>query len=878
MSEVFSMMRERSIGALREVTFLAGLALLGGFLPALPPSMAQPAGCAALLLFLLLSLGSRTLLLALTGVLSLLLPLMLHPAFALFGLLPFALLEERARPVERRTIVVLAAAMTAQVFWLPQLYWIGEWLTGALVSLAALPAGLHPEWGSTTGVGPAFALLLIQVLAGLRASGKGAARLRLASLPLFLVLLGGWFLTREQAPANIPFLPAFLLLLLSALPACLAGAPSMSRPSRLSASRARVAGLGGLAALLALCWTALPPASTSVEGLKVAFRENGDWSWESTREGTRPGPRMGGLLDVLRAWGAQVDILEDPELAERMGEYDVIFVIHPTEAAPTALRGKLDDFMRDGGAVLVVGEHTNVHDIMLGVNSVISRSGIRLKDDSAIPAWRGWNWNHVQHYLVSGATRGMKEANQYGISIGGSLQLEWPALPVIQGTMAFSDTGNPDNVRGKMGDNRYTWDERFGSIPLCAMEKVGKGVLFVQGDTSGLMSLSTPQTWPFYLNLVSWLARGSASASPLPGMILWVLALGLLLAATPALGTREREGLVLLLCLLALPFSRAASSESVPAPASAENICWIDYSHQPAFHSNSNMDWSSMALVESVYNAGRLPLFLWDVDTDLLGGSRWLLVNGPGKTFSGGDSRDLCEWVEAGGHLLIAGDARRVAALEPLLEEFEMEIQDIPLGTAPDSKDRFGRPTDFLFYEAWPVASTGEPLDTLLSCWDFPVIGDKDIGRGHVTVIGDERFFSKYSLEGTERNGKPLNTARRFMAESVSRRPPPPGNAAKNRYLASWGDSLHRVAPSPPLVPPDRIERRKQLVHGLLNLPMPRPQMSPGGQPGSRPTPGAMRRPPGAVRQPATRPGTTPGERRRAPIRHGNRPGAGGGK
>ena len=853
------------LGILAEFLLGLGTLVAGGWLPVLHSTSALPLALLLLLPGTLLALlplqGSRH---DLWAIPALLVVFFSVPGLSAFFLLPLAVFLFLRHPGLRHpAVVMLLAAAGSLLFSTPQLFWLSDWLSLHVTGFLGSLADRNLQWGDSTGVFLLVFHFAIRLLAGLVLRASRSVLAGTSALLGGLIAMGVWIGSLDVPPANIDLFPlawfACGMLLLELL--------LRANPAGTSSFRTRLPGwaLPVLAVLgLAIVWhAALPASRASLDGVTIAFREEGDWSWESTREGTRPGPRMGGLLEVLKRWGARVDILKDEELQRRADDYDLVFVIHPTEPLPRELRDTLMEWTDNGGALVLVGEHTNVNDIRSGVNDLLRETSMRLKDDSAIPAWRGWNWNHVQRYLPGPTTRGMRNAQQLGISIGGSLQTGWPAQPMIVGTMAFSDRGNPDNPRGKMGDNHYGWDERFGSIVLVASQARGSGVICAIGDTSGLMSLSTPQVWPFHLNLVRGLLAhpvfGRHPVWPLLGWLLLMVALPLLLA----------DGRVRSLLAWALPASGmllaaawVQGSQASPVAVRKEAICWIDYSHLPSFHSSSTMDWSVMSLVEACYNSNKLPLFLWDFDVRQLEGCHWFLVNGSARRWTPRESRQLRTWVENGGRLMIAGDWRRRDALLPLLEELQLDIGDTPLGTAPESRTRQGTPAEFQFYEAWPVMSTEGALDTLISCWDYPIVGMKHIGKGMVSIMGDEHLLTKWSLEGSQRNGRPLNTARRFLDSMQPQQRPTPVAPALRAWMEQYSDSLNRVLTPGPDLPPDRLNKRQQLVYGMFNLPQ--IHSSTAGQPGGPPRfPGGMRPGGAAGRQtpmprPQPQPGVTP--------------------
>lgn len=801
-----------------DMTVSCGMLLVAGLIPVLPASLSAKLGLALLLLAWLLT----SLIRAPRKRDYLVLPLLLlvgwlPPILQVTGvpLLVFLLQRRMADSGAVLQRLSLYTALYALVAISPQLQVLPEavaslhsWLVGSLSG--------HPlDWGPAASGTHLLIWFLLRRLAVFQESRRW---MDLAWFPLQWVALLAmqtiWLRSLAIEPRVIGWefslAALFTLLVVEALRP-LPPARNQSPHSR-SLLLALLPGLGILLFMLLQLG-----GGSGIEGKRIAFRESGEWSWELGRYGERSGPRMGGLLRVLRGWGAEVDILSDEELLEP-GSHDLIFVIHPDSLLAPELAGALEEHMRLGGGLVVVGEHTNVHGIMHGVNGLIAPYGIQLKDDSAIPALKGWNWNDLQRYLLSPATRGMENAHHLGISIGGSLEVKWPAWPLITGTQAFSDTGNPLNPRGKMGDNRWTWEERYGDVPLVALRRVGKGHLCVFGDTSGLMSLSTMQTWPFYVNLAELLCGRSAwRDAPLLLVSLLLLA-GI--GGSFALQSRSMGAALVLgggMLLAGLWAARAASVPTAPLQTN-QGFVWIEAGHLPNWMTGSTLDWSVMSLAESFMNADLLPLYLHDLDRENLGKVELCVISAPARSYSDHELDLLEDYVRQGGHIVLSADARRSTPVAGLLDRFGLELLEVPLGTAPEAVDHLGRELPFEYYEAWPFANMGAALDTLVSCWGYPIIVQRTLGSGKLTAIGDEHFLSRYFLEGSSRTGKPLNTARRFVDELRPPRQQAPVKPGLRVWEQRYRDQLNQVGAPRPAPPKKDVHATQDFAYNLLGI------------------------------------------------------------
>ena len=748
------------------------------------------------------------------------------------------------------------ATIYALAFSLPQLW-------GAFDALAAAHSRLLAALGGQAlrlGPGALLHLPLFFLLRGLvqRAGGASWSRLGLAALGLLLQTAGLAVALRVGAGGALwwqAWLPAGSLLLFLALDQS-AGASVLPATSLRPLPRRALLGLAG-AALLLLAFLLNPP-TPRLEGLEVGFRRAGLWSPERPSPRDDSVPRLGGMMAVLQAWGARVTVLDDRAL-EANPPCRVLFVVQPDTALSPTLRTALKGWLEKGGVLIAVGEHTHVHGIGAGLGSLLQDYHIRLRDDCAIPSLHGWLWSHDLRFLQSPATAGLRDSQDLGVSIGASLALTAPAWPLVTGSLAFADTGDSLNERGRMGNTRLDPGERLGEVPLLAAERVGRGLLVVLGDKSPLMSLNNPLVWPLYLNLTGRLA--AAGGGPAPALLLALLLAAVLGLAPILRGLSWRaEAAAALLAGATLAWPLRTGRAPSPTEEALPRLVWIDQSHQANWWHAPDHDWSRNGIVEACFASQVVPLALDRLHGGLPSGPGALLVAGPARPYGRGERRRLRDFVAEGGTLVVAADGRRRAPVAGLLAEFGLALGDTPLGAAPEGLDAAGRPLRFPFWEAWPVEDVQGGADTLASCWGYALALRRQVGSGTVTVVGDERLFSRWSLEGSSRNNSWRSTATRFKRGKPPQ-PRPVAGEAKMDYLRraalrmaregqlAQGQPLPRpAAPRPAALPPQAEKTlRARWALALLGLepaPLPPAPPRPGLPPGPRPAPGPPREEP----------------------------------
>lgn len=820
-----------------------GLLLAGGFLPpwhgpagVVPAALLGSAGLA-----LLLAGNPRVARLVWALPLLLLTGWLPAPARAAAWWLLLGLVRLGIPGSARLELIAGSAAFLALLslaLHLPQAWFLFDGLGRAQGWLLGLLSGR----ATVLGEGPLLHIPLFFLIRACVALllGGGARRLMatLAGWAAFLLLLAGLWRWGPAEPAHLVLLLPLLGYLLFHLADSFAGEPS-PHPAPGPAPTWRA--LPAVGASLALALLLLPPP-LDLDGLRVGFRREGLWSPAPPTRDDGASPRLGGVIRGLRAWGLPVELLGD-SLLERGPAVDVLFLVQPDKPLSPELRASLRRWLEAGGVLVAVGEHTHVHGIGEGLGSLLQDYAVKLRDDSALPALNGWQWGHNLRVGLSPLAPHVPEGHRLGISVGASLDLSLPAWPLVSGCLAFADAGDAGNPRGRMGNTRWDAGERWGGIVLAAAQPVGKGRLVVLGDKSPFMSLNNPRNMDWLLRLGPGQARGPGWREGRTPRLLLLLLLGATLV--PLLrGRRLRHELPAALALTAALGAVLRAPELPPPSAKARgDIVWIDQSHQPADWLPPSHDWSPSALVDQVVLSGQLPLQLHRLDDAWLEGSRALLVSGSARPYHASQRAILRRYVEGGGRLVVTVDGRRAAGLRGLLREFGFAVGTVPLGSAEEAVGPAG-PLGFPFWEAWDLQDLEGGADTLASCWGLPFVFRRELGRGSVVVVGDERAGSRWFLEGDTPGGTGGSTATRFRT-SAGREPFRLPHPERVRYEERRRARHQAVAPSAAVdsldVGParkrtgrtaaDPVALRRAWFRGLLGLgPLRHPDRLPTGE------------------------------------------------
>ena len=441
-----------------------------------------------------------------------------------------------------------------------------------------------------------------------------------------------------------------------------------------------------------------------------------------------------------RASGGRVVVAGEEISARDLTDVGVVVVINPTGGLSEREVRALEGFVRAGGGLLALGDHTNIGGSMEHLNSILAFTGIRFNFDSAVPMRPHWQGClEVRQHPVTSRLAGRPARSIDGIcgfgrrltgdfprrcppealiqtAVGASLAIELPAYPIVVGRYGFADAGDSLNsgMGAYMGSLAHERGETVGDVVLVAAQEVGRGRVLVFGDTSPFQNGALFLSQGLVSNAIHWLAGN----------------------------TRASGG-------------RSAFNY-------ADEVALIDFSLRPRAKLTL-FDAASLGGLANCLARARVvavPAFSRD---DWTAGARFLFLVSP-TWFGRRDADRLTTYIIGGGNVILAqGYALRLPC-QPLLSRFGLAIEGIPLGA--------GEPESGIVHkDAWAIsclAGEGESAPDIIvraSAFGHPTVVTKRIGKGSLTLISDGRFFLDENLEGEQR-AEPRNLA--FVDDLVS--------------------------------------------------------------------------------------------------------------
>jgi hypothetical protein len=515
---------------------------------------------------------------------------------------------------------------------------------------------------------------------------------------------------------------------------------------------------------------------TDLTGKVILANRQGRLDWRQPvqdRYGRQSAGMFGMLPKLVKSLGGELRVVEQWDETE-LSAADAVVLLHPITELSSEQRERILDYVRRGGALLVVAEpHLGQGNEFSGHNDLLQDTSISVRRDVVVPMTSGW-----QHAILASphpATAGMnRRTNHYFSGAGASLDLHWPARPVIIGRWGWSDPGSDSLFTGV---HRWEPGERLGDLVLAAEQRYGRGRILVLGDGHSFTNEGGLRGYWLAGPLLSYLTHGGGNPQSTGRQILalilvsgvavmllvWpqsrrVMAVAVLLAVSLAVCqpiTRQATRMVPNGRLLADGQDRVASRLAYVGASNAER-----YSDAP---------WSFdgiEGLALTLMRHDLLTLSLPRLTRQHLDSAGVYVSLAPSKPFSTRQRRMLVEFVERGGILICTAGAEDSEGSRSLLAEFGIRVPRSPvptISTDPEPEPMGRMRAIYLqvelddgsvqdlgvnFFSAWPVEHSGSEEQVIVyGKHDQPLVVLQHFGRGKVVVIGDSGFALNKNLE-----------------------------------------------------------------------------------------------------------------------------------
>ena len=495
-------------------------------------------------------------------------------------------------------------------------------------------------------------------------------------------------------------------------------------------------------------------------------------------------PGHGRLYSFLKSQGFQARVNELPFSKANLSGAAV--VVLPMNQMPLSIseRRAIEVFVRSGGGLLVIGDHTNVDSTSSAVNPLLEQFGARLNFDTVwrAPGGISSDLRYLAHPLTLGQER-------IYFSTGASISLSYssPLKPfVVSSSFLFSDKGDYAND-AFLGNSVLDEDESLGSHVLAAAGSYGWGRVVLLGDSAYFQNTVMVLNREFALRVFHWLER--RELLPHCSLIVDIVTfLSILLFLSMVVIKRRRFRTLLPFFVLSMSlaivlgravafqtFKKAEPGKTFDGDEKASML--LDLAHGNRCH----FFWNSLA-ADMAYDS--MDIFFreflargWRVDLlerkrlsrDDLEGRNLLLVFHPRLKYSSSELEAIVDFLEQGGNLLFFIGPEYGGGREGILLDLELFAESRPLGfhaprlfaeefplelyygDGPWPKARVAKldGAEGLFsgdhiYPVEPVVVSGGRV--LIRAMGEAMAVERSLGRGRIILIGDRRLFSDYAF------------------------------------------------------------------------------------------------------------------------------------
>ena len=362
--------------------------------------------------------------------------------------------------------------------------------------------------------------------------------------------------------------------------------------------------------------------------------------------------------------------MEGPLTPEKLAACDVLILKSPTTPYEPAEIDAIESFVRAGGGLFLLGEHTDVFGTSSCLNPVARRFGMAFRPDAVFDITRKWEQVYIPSRPSAHPILGQVPFFRFAVSCSIDT-FSWNARAVVRGrglwTLPIEYAAS--NFYPQVEDRAYA---TFGAVDQVVAVYHGRGRVVAFSDSTVYSNFDAfyPGKPQLLLGTIQWLNRANRWR--------WVaqMGLGLFVTGLIACAVFARGGahdtrfatatvcaasatvcVVLWACALLGAFAYPA-----PRPHKPVNEVAFDLEHGslelPIFAFTQDHNWSYQVFYQWVLRTGCFPAATFDL-REALASHRMLVIVHPGRDFDAGAIADVRAFLERGGSLLVLDSPHR---------------------------------------------------------------------------------------------------------------------------------------------------------------------------------------------------------------------------
>lgn len=409
----------------------------------------------------------------------------------------------------------------------------------------------------------------------------------------------------------------------------------------------------------------------------------------------------------------------------------------------------LVEFVRQGGSLFLIGDHTDVFFMNQYMNRLSMKFGIEFEANAVYMIDGGWIVTDKNDFFNHPITQFL---DIFIWATGASIKLKPPAYPVITSPVAsFADNGSYFNEYF-FGNRMIDAYESYGSYAVVGVSEFGKGrvVAFTDSTCFNNYLFYTPGRRELLKGVFQWLeTRGSFNLFLALGLI------GLVISCMGLFKWKLDNHVLAYLLVSLLPFGLTCGyllgkwvnticypePKPVIEPIPKEVI--LDAFHESTHcicYGNSEDFMSQTSYENFLFALGRVDLhsrinYRSPISKELLKNAGVLILISPTKGFSKRELIAIADFVKQGRSLLLIEGPNTQTTINQVASLFKLKFRREPFPYLHVYNSKLVTPT---------YVEGGKPLFLFE---DIPVISYTKYGKGLVLAIGDDNLFTRVGSE-----------------------------------------------------------------------------------------------------------------------------------